>query len=310
MTSPETPLPRLLVVGGCGGLVGRAVLGEFLADHRIRSVHRHPIPSESNPRIEFVAADAASIPDWTPLLADVDSILTVTWYRAGVDRRFEPLSANLVRLIQSAAAAKVRRFIHISVPDAPAALEQTLPYLTYRRAVDRALEASSLDYAIVRPTMLFGPGDRLATAMLRTIHRYGRLPIFGNGEYHLSPISTRDLARALRIEGEHGGRRTVTIGGPRRWTYSELAERMFLTLGRTPNYWRLSPPNSIRLARILETLGSTLIYAYEVEWLLSDMLGTTPYPGLDRPLEPIEPFLDREAAQLRGAAPRSPAAVV
>ncbi|MGP8134823.1 MAG: hypothetical protein ACLQD8_01595, partial [Thermoplasmata archaeon] len=82
------------------------------------------------------------------------------------------------------------------------------------------------------------------------------------------------------------------------WTYLELAERMFTSFRREPRYLRLSPANSVRLARFLEAVGSTLIYVYEVQWLLSDMLGIAPYEGLDRPLDPIEPFLDREAAIL------------
>jgi hypothetical protein len=49
----------------------------------------------------------------------------------------------------------------------------------------------------------------------------------------------------------------------------------------------------------METLGSTLLYAYEVEWLLSDLLGLPPYEGLSQPLESVEPFLDSEARRLR-----------
>ena len=298
MTAPGDDRPRLLVVGGCGGLVGRAVLEEFAADHRIRSAHRQPLPAESARGVEFVAADAATVPDWRPLLEGVDTVLNLAWYRDGKNPRFAPLRAGLLRLVQAADAARVRRFVHLSVPDAPPELERDLPYLAYRREVDRAIAASGLSYAIVRPTMLFAPGDRLATVMLRTIARYRRLPLFGEGEYHLSPVSTRDLARALRIEGERGGGRTVTMGGPRRWTYRELAERMFAAFGRPPRYLHLSRRNSVRLAWFLETFGSTLLYKYEVEWLLSDMLGVPAYDGLDRPLEPIGPFLDREAARL------------
>jgi uncharacterized protein YbjT (DUF2867 family) len=304
MTAAPGERPRLLVVGGCGGLVGRAVLEEFGPDHRIRSVHRHPIPAESARGVEHVPADVVTIPDWRPLLEGVDTVLTLAWYRFGSARRFAPVGAGLQHLVEAASKADVRRFIHVSVPDAPPKLESGLPYLSYRREVDRAIAASGLSYAIVRPTMLFAPGDRLATVMLRTIARYHRLPFFGDGEYHLSPVSTRDLARVLRLEGERGARRTVTIGGVRRWTYRELAERMFAAFGRPPRYLRLSPRNSVRLARFLETFGSTLLYAYEVEWLLSDMLGVSAYEGLDRPLEPIEPFLDREAVRL-GAPPRA-----
>ena len=300
MSGTSAERPRLVVIGGCSGLVGRAVRAEFGPDHAIRSVHRRPDAAESAPEIEFVAADAAEVRDWAPIVAGADVVLTLAWYREGHSRRFGPLAAGLERAIDAAEAAGVRRLLHLSVPDAPATLERDLPYLALRRAVDRHLAGSRLDYVIVRPTMLFAPGDRLATVMLRTIHRYGRLPIFGDGSYHLSPVSTRDLAAVLRREAAVGGRRTVTVGGPRRWSYRELAERMFAALGRRPRYLRLSPRNGVRLAWWLEHLGSTLLYAYEVEWLVSDRLGAAPYPDLGRPLDPIEPFLDAEAARLRG----------
>ncbi|MFY9717275.1 MAG: NAD(P)H-binding protein [Thermoplasmata archaeon] len=304
MIDPGAPVPRLLVVGGCGGLVGRAVLDEFRGDRRLRSVHRHPIESERRSGVEFLPGDATTIPDWAPLLEGVDTILNLAWYRHGGVRRFRPLAAGLRRLIDAASAAGTRRFVQMSVPDAPEHLERSLPYFTYRREVDQHLAHSELDFVIVRPTMLFAPHDKLATVMLRTIHRYGRLPLFGDGEYHLSPLSTRDLARALRIEGERGARRTVTIGGPTRWTYRALGDRMFAALHRSPRYLRLSAAGSMRLARLLEAVGSSLLYAYEVEWLLSDRLGVAAYDGLDRPLDPIEPFLDREAARL-GVRPSS-----
>jgi len=194
----------------------------------------------------------------------------------------------------------------VSVPDAPASLERDLPYLAEKRRVDRALEASRLDYVIVRPTMLFGPRDVLLTVMLRTIRRYHRFPMFGDGEYHLSPISVADLASVLRVEAERGGRRNVLVGGPQRWRYRDLTDTLFRVAHRPPRYLRLGPSNSVRLARLLEALGSSLLYAYEVEWLLSDMLGLPPYTGLDRSLRRVEPFLEEEELRARGIPPPTP----
>ncbi len=145
--------------------------------------------------------------------------------------------------------------------------------------------------------MLFGPNDKLLTVMLRTMARYHRFPMFGDGEYHVSPIAARDLARILRREARLSDRHTVSAGGPTRWRYRDLTDRMFSALGRPPRYVRFSPRGSVRLARFLETLGSDLLYAYEVEWLLSDALGPPAYSGLERPLAPVEPFLDSEAAR-------------
>jgi NADH dehydrogenase len=234
------------------------------------------------------------------LLKDVDVVLNVAWFRQPRLRVFEPLAEGLLRLIRTAEALEISRFLHVSVPDAPPSLETGLPYLVQKRRVDRALEQSQLSYAIVRPTMLFGPRDKLLTVMLRTMHRYHRFPMFGDGEYHLSPISARDLARILHREADLEDCHNVTAGGPIRWRYRTLTDEMFGRLGLRPRYVQFSPKGSIRLARLLEVVGSSLLYAYEVEWLLSDLLGLPPYEGLPEPLEPVEPFLDSEVRCLRG----------
>lgn len=298
--SDRTSRPRLLLVGGGGGLVGRAVLAEFGQTWRIRSVHRHPAPEESGGSIEWVRADATTVPDWSILLKEVDLVVNVAWYRAGPRRRFAPLAAGLERLIEAARAAEIPRFLHLSVPPATLSIETTLPYMTFKRQVDRALERSGLSFAIVRPTMLFGPRDKLLTVMLRTMARYHLFPIFGDGEYHLSPIAVSDLARILKREARSEESHIVLAGGPVRWQYRVLTDEMFRRLGLRPRYVRFSPRGSVRLARILETLGSSLLYAYEVEWLLSDLLGLPAYEGLDSPLLPVEPFLSQEARRLRG----------
>jgi NADH dehydrogenase len=181
-------------------------------------------------------------------------------------------------------------------------LESGLPYLTFKREVDRALEASSLSYSIVRPSMLFGPGDRLLTVMLRLMRRYGRFPLFGDGEYHVSPLAASDLAAILRREATLPGSRNLVFGGPVRWKYRDLLDRMFMALGQKPRYVQLSPALSVGVARLIQDMGSSLIYAYEVEWLLSDRLGPPPYVGLDRPLRSVDSFLDEEARRLRGSA--------
>jgi uncharacterized protein YbjT (DUF2867 family) len=131
--------------------------------------------------------------------------------------------------------------------------------------------------------------------MLRTMARYRRFPMFGDGQYHVSPLAAADLARILRREAGIADRHTVSAGGPRRWKYRELTDRLWQALGRPPGYLFFSRKNSVRLARLFEFFGSSLLYAYEVEWLLSDLLGVEPYVGLDGPLTSVEPFLDEQA---------------
>ncbi|HYB79492.1 MAG TPA: NAD(P)H-binding protein [Thermoplasmata archaeon] len=292
--------PRLLLVGGGSGLVGRHLLAEFSTDWDILSVHRHPSPAERAAGAKFHPADIAQVTDWTSLLDGVDLVVNVAWYRAGQLRRFRPLAEGILRLVAEADRRHTPRFVHVSVPDSPASLETGLPYMFEKRRIDRAIEASGLSYAIVRPTMLFAPRDKLVTVMLRTMHRYHRFPMFGSGDYHISPLAASDFARVVRVEAARSDRRNVMIGGPKRWRYRDLTDAMFGALRLRPRYFSLSPRSAVRLARLLEMMGSTLLYVYEVEWLLSDMLGLPPYPGLPSPLRPVEPFLAEEAARLRG----------
>ncbi|MCI4373409.1 MAG: NAD(P)H-binding protein [Thermoplasmata archaeon] len=293
----------MLLVGGGGGLAGRALVQEFAGDWDIRSVHRTLAPEESAASVEWVPADVATVPHWGPMLDGVDVVVNVAWYRSGPDRRFRPLAEGLSRLISDCRTAGVRRFVHISVPVATDHIESTLPYMLRKRQVDAALIASGVDFSIVRPTMLFGPQDKLLTVMLRTMRRWHRFPMFGDGSYHVSPIAVRDLARIVRREAGLDGSRTLTAGGPRTWGYRELTDFMFGTLGLSPHYFQLSARAGERLARWLEILGSTLLYPYEVEWLVSDRLGFPPYEGLATPLEPVEPFLRGEGMRLRSHRP-------
>lgn len=297
MTAPAGA-PRVLLVGGGGGLAGRAVLAELLPRFAVRSVHRHAVAAESASGVEWHAGAVESIEHWEPLCEGVDAVVNLAWYRWESPRRFAALARGLERLIAASRTAGVRRFVQVSVPAAPEELERSLPYLYEKRAVDRALEGSGLSYRILRPTMLFGRGDRLLGVMLRMMWRYRAFPMFGAGEYRVSPLAAADLARAVHRELGGATRGTVDLGGPERLPYRELTDRMFAALGRRPRYVHLSPAGAVRLTRVLRAFGSTLLYPYEVTWLLSDRLGLAPDPGATAPLEPVDAYLRAEARRL------------
>jgi uncharacterized protein YbjT (DUF2867 family) len=290
VTGTSAPRPRLLLIGGGGGLVGRAVLPAFLPHFRIRSVHRHPAPNEG-PAVEWVCSDVNSVNDWAPLLDDVQVILNLAWYRWESEANFRALHDGLRRMLEAAVRAGTPRVLQVSVPLAPARLEKTLPYLVYKRRFDAGLARSGLSHRIVRPTMLFGPGDVLVSVMLRLMRRYPLFPMFGDGSYHVSPIAVSDLAAVLLQQVGSSEMGTVDLGGPERMTYRELTDRMFEALRIGPRYWRLSASAARRLTRLMVAFGSTTLYPYEIEWLMSDLLGLPAYSGLGRPLQRLGPYL-------------------
>ena len=288
----------VLLVGGAGGLVGRALLPELIGDYHVRSLHRHPDPAEAAAGVEWVPTDLGRAIDWSERLDGVDVVVTLAWYRWARPGQFRGLYHGLHDLLEAAKTAGRPRFVHVSVPPAPTEMEAGLPYLAYKRAFDRELAASGLSYRILRPSMLFGRRDRLLGVMLRLMRRYKVFPMFGDGAYHVSPVAVEDLARILRSEIAGSGTGTVDVGGPERFRYRDLTDLMFSVLGLRPRYWRFSPRASIALGQLVQDLGSTLLYAYEVEWLLSDRLGLARYPEMDPPMRRVRPFLADEAERL------------
>ncbi|HZY69741.1 MAG TPA: NAD(P)H-binding protein [Thermoplasmata archaeon] len=294
MTSP--PRRRLLLVGGTGGLLGRHVRAAFANEFAIRSLHRRPFPGESSAEVEVVSADVRARVDWDAALRDVDVVLNVAWYRWAPAQTFALLRGGLVRLVDAARKADVGRFLQVSVPAAPESLESSLPYLFEKRAVDRAVERSGLSYAILRPSLLFAERDVLLTVMLRSIRRYPFFPMFGDGEYRVSPLAARDLAGVLLQQARARANGTYDVGGPETFRFRELTDLMFALAGKPPRYWRMTPANGVRLARILQAFRSRLLYAYEVEWLVSDLLALPPPADPPAPLGRVRPFLEAQLA--------------
>lgn len=117
-----------------------------------------------------------------------------------VDR---PLNAALIHAAQRTG---VGMFVYVSACGAPQL--RHLAYFNAHAAVEDLLKASSLGWAIVRPTGLFS-----AFAPLHKLARRGFAPVVDDGAARTNPIAERDAATAcLKAFNLPGAERNV--GGP------------------------------------------------------------------------------------------------
>jgi nucleoside-diphosphate-sugar epimerase len=88
---------------------------------------------------------------------------------------------------------------------------------------------------IVRPTGIYGPGDRRLLKLFRGVAR-GRFPMLGSGRiyYHLTHID--DLVEGFRLCGEHpaAGDRTYILAGREVTTLNELVALVAAAAGTKP----------------------------------------------------------------------------
>jgi nucleoside-diphosphate-sugar epimerase len=102
-------------------------------------------------------------------------------------------------------------------------------------AGEEALEASDLDATLLRPTMVYGPGDDRNISRLREhLRRHRVFPIFGSGECLVQPVYVADAADAVVAALGRTGtvRKAYEIAGPEPIPYREMIDTLGRCVGR------------------------------------------------------------------------------
>jgi nucleoside-diphosphate-sugar epimerase len=158
-------------------------------------------------------------------------------------------------LIESAADAGVRRVVHCSTvgvhgdvehppatedaPLRPGDIYQTTK-LEGERVAHQTAARTGISVTIVRPSGIYGPGDRRLLKLFRGIARR-RFVVLGSGDifYHLTYID--DLVEGFRLCGEMpaAAGRTYILAGGEVTTLNELMTLIAREAGVSPPRWRL-----------------------------------------------------------------------
>ena len=160
--------------------------------------------------------------EWLPKLAGVDAVINaVGILREHGDQTFERIHKRAPQaLFTACVAAGVRRVVQISALGADQGVTR---YFVSKRAADDYLATLPLDWTIVRPAMVFGPGGSSARLFKRLAH-LPVVPLPGRGEQRVQPIHIDDLTEAVvRILRDPTTNRTrIELVGPQSLSLREL----------------------------------------------------------------------------------------
>ena len=92
----------------------------------------------------------------------------------------------------AATAAGVSRVVHISITNP--SLDSPLSYFRGKAQNEQIVMDSSMSYAILRPTVLFGREDILINNIAFLLRRFPLFLIAGDGMYAIQPTYVDDLA--------------------------------------------------------------------------------------------------------------------
>lgn len=222
-------MSRRVFVTGAAGYVGRRVVARLLARgdatpvclvHRAPTDGRETVPP--NDAARWVVGDLREPETYEDELAGCDRVihLAARTGRAGRRAFWRDNVEGTRALLEACRRRDTGGLLHVSTIAVHFDDLEHYPYAASKAEAEAAVRRSGVPHAIVRPTLVFGPGAPACRA-LSILARWPLTIVPGDGRATVQPIHAGDLATALADlavapeppSGAHdvGGREALTI---------------------------------------------------------------------------------------------------
>ena len=226
--------PELITIFGGSGFVGTQIVQELArAGYRIRVAVRRPdlagylrplgavgqvVPIQAN--VRYPASIAAAVRG---------ASVVINLAAVGVEKgkqRFRAVNVmGARRVAEAAAAAGAGMLVHMSVIGA--ATDSPSLFARSRAMGEAEVRAAFPAAIIMRPSVIFGPGDEFFNKLGLIARMLPVMPLFG-GDTKFQPVYVGDVAEAFTqaVKGNLKAGKTYELGGPDVLTNRALVERV------------------------------------------------------------------------------------
>jgi NADH dehydrogenase len=226
-------------VTGSTGFVGNHVLNELVEKgHQVRALVR-PGSEHKLKRPDDVETIPGTVEEVADLLQGMQGC-DATIHLVGIIRAFPSKDITFERMhteatanvIEAAKEAKVPQLLHMSALGARE--DGPTPYLTTKFAAEELVRQSGLNYAIFRPSLIFGRGGDAITMFGDMVKKYV-VPIIGDGQYRFQPVSVTTIAQGFEkaLDPEMAKDQTLDVGGPDNVTFDEIMDTLAQVMGKS-----------------------------------------------------------------------------
>jgi NADH dehydrogenase len=164
--------------------------------------------------------------------------------------------------------------VHVSAIGASPA--SPYPFLRTKGEGQAAVEASAMPHVVLRPSILFGPGDDFFPR-LRFSLRFPVVPLPDGGKARFQPLHVADLAGAIRAALQGAVTGTFEVGGPDAVSYRQMLEETMRAYRRPRPTMPLPVPLMKPVAFLFErTMADPPVTVRQLDLLAVD---NTPQPN-------------------------------
>jgi len=227
---------KIVLVGA--GFLGSYIARALIADprNRVQIVSRNPQKLYDTLRplgTQILPPHSADItnPDTTELNKALDgaaAVVSLVGVLAGTEKIMQEVQLRgAERVAEAAKKGGVGRIVMMSAIGSDRNGET--PYFRTKAQAEDIYLATSPTATIIRPSIVFGPGDSFFNRFSALAKFLPFLPVFGGGVVKFQPVYVGDVARAVEIccrddpkVIEQVGGKVIEAGGPDVFTYREI----------------------------------------------------------------------------------------
>ncbi|WP_416840488.1 complex I NDUFA9 subunit family protein [Haloferax sp. DFSO52] len=234
---------NVLVVGG-SGFIGTHLCRELQSrGHAVTAMSRSPDTSGLPDGVEHTVGDVTDYDSMADAFDGKDVVVNLV----ALSPLFEPKGGNKMHdivhrqgtenVVKAAESHDVSRIVQMSALGADATGDTA--YIRSKGEAERAIESSSLDWVIFRPSVVFGDGGEFVsfTKRLKGMFAPGvpLYPLPGNGKTRFQPIWVGDIVPMLAdaVEADEHVGKTYTIGGPEKLDLRDITEMVYDAEGKS-----------------------------------------------------------------------------
>ncbi|HEX6083213.1 MAG TPA: NAD(P)H-binding protein [Thermoanaerobaculia bacterium] len=228
---------KILVTGGTG-VIGEGVIPELITrGHSVRLLSRHAKDDAKQwPDVEPFEGNVADTSSLHGAADGCDAVVHIAGIVAEDPPKvtFQAVNVEGTRnILDEAKRANVQHFVFVSSLGADVGES---PYHQSKKAAEEIVAQSELQWTIVRPGNVYGPGDEVLSLILKMVRTLPAIPVIDGGDQEFQPIWHEDLAKMLAavVERNDLAKQTLEAAGPEITTMKDVVARFSEITGRSP----------------------------------------------------------------------------